>query len=479
MKVKNLLLSIVGILFLTAGFVACPHAANNSDDPEKPISGPEAPAEEAINVTFSAATQVSADVCSNIVFNENGTVSYDVAAQYSGGGIVWKIKPDGSIVNIQNYSSIDVEFDFAPVEGKWASGAANPKWLIRLIPDGGSFWAGGTDVEYFSEDKFSGTTSYSVAIPATLEGDFAGVVLKLNAYESGNADSDTCHVTIKSIKFVKKAGAGPDVETSDGLTDEERGSVVAITYNTKDYTNDETKTYTKKAKVFLPAGYDAADTTKKYPVMYLLHGIGGNEDEWGMDSKASRVVKFMNNAIKDGDIEPFIIVTPNGRSCENYTDSSYGNMAVFYTFGNELRNDIIPYMEANYNVATGRENRAIAGLSMGGMQTINVGLCECLDIFSYFGAFSAAPTTNEAAAIKTAVEAFDTAYDVKYFYNICGDADSTAYASASAAAEKLPELCNIFNAKTNFTWEIFPDGAHDWPVWYKGFETFAAIAFTK
>ena len=87
-----------------------------------------------------------------------------------------------------------------------------------------------------------------------------------------------------------------------------------------------------------------------------------------------------------------------------------------------------------------REHRAMAGLSMGGMQTINIGMCECLDIISYFGAFSAAPTSYKGADI---VKNIDTRFpdeEIRLFYNICGTEDSIAYPSASAAAKGLSQL---------------------------------------
>ena len=110
----------------------------------------------------------------------------------------------------------------------------------------------------------------------------------------------------------------------------------------------------------------------------------------------------MDNLIYYKEIEPFIVVTPNGRSTENCAreGSDYNS---FYVFGKELRSDLIPYMEAHYSTyavegdpSASRMHRAMAGLSMGGMQTINIGIGECMDLFSYFGAFSAAPTSNLA-----------------------------------------------------------------------------------
>ncbi len=88
------------------------------------------------------------------------------------------------------------------------------------------------------------------------------------------------------------------------------GTIEHITYESKNYYGDG-QTKEKKANVYLPAGYDKS---KNYKVLYLMHGIGGDENEWGMKDDQSLIKKIMDNLTVKGDIEPFIIVTPNGRS---------------------------------------------------------------------------------------------------------------------------------------------------------------------
>ncbi len=242
------------------------------------------------------------------------------------------------------------------------------------------------------------------------------------------------------------------------------GSIVSISYTAHDYSNNN-RTYTKKANVYLPAGYSA---NKKYNVLYLLHGIGGNENEWGMYNNNSTVKAIMDNLSYYGDIDSFIVVTPNGKA------SASGSVDSFYNFGKELRNDLIPYIDSHYSTYTDRDHRAVAGLSMGGMQTINIGIGECVDLFSYFGAFSAAPTSNTAQ--KTAQILNGNRYPIHFFYNICGLQDGTAYSSASSAAKNLPSVCNQFVDGQNFMWQEL-NGAHDFNIWYLGFYNFAQIAF--
>lgn len=249
---------------------------------------------------------------------------------------------------------------------------------------------------------------------------------------------------------------------------ENGGTIEYITYISKKYYGDGSDNE-KHANVYLPVGYDANDTTKKYKVLYLMHGIGGDENEWGMKDDQSVVKKIMDNLTVKGDIEPFIIVTPNGRSGTG-TDSNNAHMG-FYKFGEELRNDLIPYMDSHYNTIADRDHRAMAGLSMGGMQTINIGICECLDLISYFGAFSGAPTSYEANKVAQRINN-NPDLPIHFFYNICGTEDEIAYRAHASAAKLLPQLCDTLVEGENFRWQE-QTGGHDFGIWNLGFYNFA------
>ena len=256
-----------------------------------------------------------------------------------------------------------------------------------------------------------------------------------------------------------------------------------ITYKTKAYYGDESE-LTKTAFVYLPAGYDE---NKQYNVLYLMHGIGGNEREWGMVDITSKVKAMMDNLVEEGIIEPFIIVAPNGRSSADFANTN-ADYNAFYHFGKELRNDLIPYIDANfatyaeysedgYDLTAAREHRAMAGLSMGGMQTTNIGMCECLDILSWFGAFSAAPTTNTASKIASCLQNFED-YNINYYYAVCGTGDGIALASARSAVTGLTALTDKLTDGENFAWQTLP-GGHDFDIWYLGFYNFAKIVFRQ
>lgn len=256
------------------------------------------------------------------------------------------------------------------------------------------------------------------------------------------------------------------------------GKIERVTYTSKAYYGDG-EPVEKIANVYLPIGYTKE---KKYNVLYLMHGIGGDEDEWGMKDDSSVIKIIMDNLTVNKEIDPFIVVTPNGRSAVEHANNS--DFKSFYKFGQELRNDLIPYIESHYSTYnTGditaneaREHRAMAGLSMGGMQTINIGICESLDLISWFGAFSAAPTSYEAPKVAEVINTSDL--NINYFYNICGTEDGIAYAPAAAAAKNITEFTDKLVKDKNYIWQELP-GVHDFNIWYLGFYNFARIAFSK
>lgn len=173
---------------------------------------------------------------------------------------------------------------------------------------------------------------------------------------------------------------------------------------------------TRKMNVYTPPGYA---TDKKYPVLYLLHGIGGDETEWNRFSSPNLI---LDNLIAEGKAVPMIVVMPNGRAQKN--DRAEGEVMTsapaFAVFEKDLLNDVIPAIEAKYSVDTNREKRAIAGLSMGGGQSFNFGLGN-LDTFAWVGPFSAAPNTKPAEELIPNVE--EAKSKLKLLWISCGNKD--------------------------------------------------------
>lgn len=221
----------------------------------------------------------------------------------------------------------------------------------------------------------------------------------------------------------------------------------------------------RKALVYTPPGYSAS---KKYPVLYLLHGIGGDEKEWLNDGGHPDII--MDNLYADKKVEPMIIVLPNGRAAKD--DSRKGNtmsgekVAGFATFEKDLLVDLIPYIESKYSVLTDREHRAIAGLSMGGGQSLNFGLGN-LDKFAWVGGFSSAPNTKPAEQLFPDPEADKK--QLKLLWISCGSSDGLiTYSKRTheyAESKGIPHIYYI------------EPGVHDFKVWKNGLYMYSQLIF--
>ena len=142
----------------------------------------------------------------------------------------------------------------------------------------------------------------------------------------------------------------------------------------------------RHAMVYTPAGYDSKkNIKKKYPVLYLQHGMGEDETGW---TKQGRMQHIMDNAIAKGEAVPMIVVMESG-DIKAPMGRGQGMGDYGSSFYPVLLNDLIPYIESNFRVKTDRENRAMAGLSWGGHQTFDVVLTN-LDKFAWLGTFSGA-----------------------------------------------------------------------------------------
>lgn len=179
-------------------------------------------------------------------------------------------------------------------------------------------------------------------------------------------------------QFVQDTNYDVPVDYMQKKTGIDYGSVENIQYQST-ATNS-----IRKAKVILPAGYS---TEKKYPVLYLLHGIFGNETTLFGDG----VQNVIGNAIASGDSEEMIVVLPN--ACANETgsgtDFSLEHYAAYDNFINDFEDCLMPYINEHYSTATGRENTAISGFSMGGRVTLHIGF-TLQDKVRYIGAFNPA-----------------------------------------------------------------------------------------
>jgi len=236
------------------------------------------------------------------------------------------------------------------------------------------------------------------------------------------------------------------------------GSLDSITYQSKTVGNK------RRALVYTPPGFSKKN---KYPVLYLLHGIGGDEKEW-LNGAQPQVI--LDNLYADGKIEPMIVVMPNGRAMKD--DRAIGNIfdsakvQAFANFEKDLLNDLIPFIEKRYPVLKDREHRAIAGLSMGGGQSLNFGLGN-LDQFAWIGGFSSAPNTKPPAQLVPDVNAAKD--KIKLLFISCGASDGLI--SFSKRTHDYLQQNNIPHIY------FIEPGVHDFKVWKNGLFMFSQLIF--
>jgi len=242
-----------------------------------------------------------------------------------------------------------------------------------------------------------------------------------------------------------------------------RGSIAQGKIDTISY-HSVTVGATRKALIYTPPGYS---TDKKYPVLYLLHGIGGDETEW---LKGGQPQVILNNLYADKKVEPMIVVMPNGRAMKD--DRATGNIMApdkvkaFATFEQDLLNDLIPYVEATYPVIKDREHRAIAGLSMGGGQSLNFGLGN-LDKFAWVGGFSSAPNTKKPEELVP--DPAKARQQLKLLWISCGDEDGLiTFSKRTHDYLQTNSVPHVY---------FIEHGYHDFKVWKNGLYMFSQLLF--
>lgn len=253
---------------------------------------------------------------------------------------------------------------------------------------------------------------------------------------------------------VKEAPKGFDVVR----TDIPHGKIDTIHYDSK------TVGTIRRALVYTPFGYSKK---KKYPVLYLLHGIGGDEKEW-LNGGHPEII--LDNLYAENKIEPMIVVMPNGRAMKD--DRAVGNVfdsakvQAFATFEKDLLNDLIPFIEKKYPVYKEQEHRAIAGLSMGGGQSLNFGLGN-LDKFAWIGGFSSAPNTKKPEQLLPNPD--EAKKNLKLLWISCGDNDGLITFS-----KRTHDY--LYEHDVPHIYYIEP-GVHDFKVWKNGLYMFSQFLF--
>lgn len=217
----------------------------------------------------------------------------------------------------------------------------------------------------------------------------------------------------------------------------------------------------RRMNVYTPPGYTPE---RKYPVLYLLHGIGGDEREW---QRFAQPDVLLDNLIADGKAVPMIVVMPNGRAQKD--DRAVGDVfkhaPAFAAFERDLLEDVIPAIESRYGVQAGREHRALAGFSMGGGQSLNFGLGN-LGKFAWVGGFSSAPNTRRSEQLLPKPE---EAKQLKLLWLSCGSRDGLIHVSQDVHAY-------LKSNQVPHVWHI-TDHAHDADEWKQALYHFVQKLF--
>jgi enterochelin esterase-like enzyme len=259
----------------------------------------------------------------------------------------------------------------------------------------------------------------------------------------------------------------------------------------------------RRVYIYTPPGYDK-DNTKSYPVLYLQHGMGENETGWGNQGHTNLI---MDNLIAEGKANPFIIVmensgvnfprgprpaapapapapqaapgaqaTPAGNAPANTPKNPMGGFDFVGQFQQILLNDLIPYVESNFRVIADQPHRAMAGLSMGGMQTRLITLAN-LDKFSQIGMFSGGSMSmedvNKADGFKDKVKLLFVSYGSRELEN----QKVNANARGPFGGDPKVNSNELKTAGINVHFYVSPQTAHEWQSWRRSLYEFAKLVF--
>ena len=222
---------------------------------------------------------------------------------------------------------------------------------------------------------------------------------------------------------------------------------------------------TRQVFVYLPPGYDK-NPKQKYPVLYLLHGSGDTAESWTQAGSANLI---LDNLIAEKKAKSMIVVMPLGHAVPfgSPPEIAKNNVPLMDDY---MVKEIMPWAESKYRIAAGRQNRALAGLSMGGGQTFNIGFAH-LDLFSSLGVFSSATQPEFAEKHKAVLaDAKGTNAKLNVFWYACGDKDAVfTRAKDTEALLSKHQIRHTFRPITN--------GMHTWPVWRLCISEFAPLLF--
>ena len=337
--------------------------------------------------------------------------------------------------------------------GPWTEGAASP--IIATSSDSTTVGPGHHTVFSVNGQRY---ILYHKIFPQK-----ESFVLRQLCIDSLNFDSNG------NIKRINPSGvrsfSQPEMNPAPAGFDFERENIQRGRIDTIEYYST-TVGNKRKALIYTPPGYSKNNS---YNALYLLHGIGGSETEWYDNGRPDII---LDNLYADKKLTPMIVVMPNGRAIPD--DRSVGNIfdsvnvRAFSAFEKDLLNDLIPFVESHYPVIKNRENRALAGLSMGGGQSLNFGLAH-LDTFAWIGAFSPAPNTGSPELLIPDPE--EAVRKLRLLWLSCGDQDGLLYISERMHLYLQQQI-------VPHIWHLEP-GKHDFAVWKNDLYLFSQLLFQE
>jgi enterochelin esterase family protein len=278
------------------------------------------------------------------------------------------------------------------------------------------------------------------------------------------------YVPTTTTSIVNVPGAAPEFYD---VQDVPHGEVRTLLYKSS------SNKVTRELNVYLPPGYDA-DSRRRYPVLYLLHGFANDHHSWHRYGRANDI---LDNLLAKKAISPFIVVMPLGYGGASVNGDGTGIPPAgagafggdFALYERDILEDVIPLIDGKYRTLASRESRAIVGFSMGGMQAGRFGLGH-LDTFSHVGIMSAGLLGNPASAAAgpdpiapLAANSAAANKQLKLLWIACGVEDT-----AMAGARRTHEALEQAGIKHVF---LETEGAHHWRVWRHYLRDVAPLLF--
>jgi enterochelin esterase family protein len=223
----------------------------------------------------------------------------------------------------------------------------------------------------------------------------------------------------------------------------------------------------RRLTIYTPPGFDASGRTR-YPTLYLLHGANADEAAW---TKLGRVNLILDNLLAEKKIKPFIVVMPFGYGASPNTEPFRGGFeGITATFSKDLLEDVIPYVEDRFPVCRDRDQRALSGLSMGGVESLTIGLNH-LVTFSYVAGFSAAIRPVDFSRDFGAFAANSKVANQELHLLWLGVGRQDGLFDATDNFSKFLDAAHIKHTY------ITSEGRHSWIVWRQYLRDFAPLLF--